>query len=183
MPDESEDNGTSEGGSRLYPIRPEQGYFVAGMTGDGRQVLMGLYCPDLVAIFFDASGDLIRHEAHHLEFLQRSGVIVDGERIEGMVGYYDIYDERIPPRIVAWQEELQFRSTTIRVKRFFLDELGIGIEDYPSHFGEILDDPGASDEEKGDVRDSMRHWDADGQFVLHWGNDYWLDDSGEVTSS
>lgn len=164
-------------------IRSEQGDFDAGMTGDGRQVLMGLDCPDLVAIFFDAAGDLIRHEARHLEFLQRSGLIVDGEPIEGAVGYYDIDDERILHRIVAWQEELQFRSTTIRVKRFFLDELGIGIEDYPSHFGEILVDPGASDEEKRDLRDSMRLWDADGQFVLHWGNDYWLDDSGEVTSS
>ncbi len=61
---------TSEGVSRLYPIRPGQGYFDAGMTGDGRQVLMGLYCPDLVAIFFDASGDLISHEARHLEFMR-----------------------------------------------------------------------------------------------------------------
>lgn len=183
MPEGSGDNGTSEGGSHLYPIQPEQGYFEAGMTGDGRQALMGLNCPNLVAIFFDASGDLISHESRRLELLQRSGVIVDGEPIEGMVGYYDIYDERIPPRIVAWQEELQFRSATIRVKRFRLDELGIGIEDYPSHFGEILDDPKASDEEKDDVRGSMRLWDADGQFVLHWGNDYWLDDSGEVTSS
>ena len=25
--------------------------------------------------------------------------------------------------------------------------------------------------------------DAAGQFVLHWGNDYWLDGSGEVVSS
>lgn len=174
---------TSEGISRLYPIRPGQGYFDAGMTGDGRQVLMGLYCPDLVAIFFDASGDLISREARHLEFMRPSGVIVDGNPIEGMVRYYDIYDERIPPRIVAWQEELEFRPATIRVKRFFLGGPGIGIEDYPSHFGEILDDPSVSDEEKDDVRDSMRLWDADGQFVLLWGNDYWLDDSGEVTSS
>jgi hypothetical protein len=183
MPDRSGGDATGNAGAHLYEIQPEQGYFDAGMTGDGRQVLMGLYCPDLVAIFFDASGALISHEARRLEFLQRSGVIVDGEPIEGLVGYYDIYDERIPPRIVAWQEELEFRPATIRVKRFFLEELGIGIEHYPSHFGEILDDPGTSDEEKDDVRDSMRHWDADGQFVLHWGNDYWLDDSGEVTSS
>ena len=65
------------------------------------------------------------------------------------------YDERIPPRIVAWQEELEFRPATIRIKRFFLDELGIGIEGYPGHFGEILADPGVSDEEKADVRESM----------------------------
>jgi hypothetical protein len=183
MPDGSGDDVRGKGGSHRYPIQPGQGYFDAGTTGDGRQVLMGLYCPDLVAIFFDASGDLISHEARHLEFLRRSSVIVEGEPIEGMVGVYDIYDERIPPRIVAWQEGLEFQPATIRVKRFFLDELGIGIEDYPAHFGETLADPEASDEEKADVRESIRLWDADGQFVLLWGNDYWLDDSGEVVSS
>ena len=33
------------------------------------------------------------------------------------------------------------------------------------------------------MRESMRLWDADGQFVLNWGNDYWLDATGEVVSS
>lgn len=145
MPDGSGGDVRGEAGSLLYPIQPKQGYFDAGMTGDGRQVLMGLHCPDLVAIFFGPSGDLIRHDARRLEFLQRRSVIVDGESVEGMVGAYDIHDERIPSRVVAWQEELEFRAATIRVKRFFQHELGIGFEDYPAHFGEILADPRASD--------------------------------------
>ena len=171
------------GGAQLYPIRPDQGYFSAGMTGDGRQVLMGLHCPDLVAIFFDTPGALLGHEARQLEFLQRSRVLVDGEPIEGLVGVYDIHDERIPPRLAAWQVEMGFKPATIRVNRFAIPGLGIGIEDYPDHFGDILDDPEASDEEKADVRESMRLWDADGQFVLLWGNDYWLAGDGEVVSS
>ena len=69
------------------------------------------------------------------------------------------------------------------MSQFFIPELGIGIEDYPDHFGEILDDPDSSDDEKADVRDSMETWDADGQFVLNWGNDYWLESTGEVVSS
>src|SRR5205814_1865441 len=36
--------------SRIYSIQPEQGYFEVGVTGGGRQVLMGLYFPALVAI-------------------------------------------------------------------------------------------------------------------------------------
>jgi hypothetical protein len=153
------------GEERLYSIRHDQGYFDAGMTADGRRVLMGLYCPYLVAIFFDSSGNLLGHEVRRLEFLQRSSVIVDGEPIEGMVGVYNIYDERIPPRIVAWQDEMGFRPATIRVKQFFLD------------------DPEASDAEKDGVRESMRRWDAEGMFILYWGNDYWLDGTGEVESS
>jgi hypothetical protein len=168
---------------RLYAIQPVQGYFDVGMTGDGRQVLMGLSCPDLVAVFFDPAGDLLGVERRQMDFLQCGGVLVDGKPIEGAVGDYNIYDRRIPPRLLAWQDEVDFRPATIRVKRFFIPELGIEIEDYPEHFGEILDDPNSSDEEKADVRDSMETWDADGQFVLYWGNDYWLDDTGEVVSS
>jgi hypothetical protein len=155
----------------LYPIQSGQGYFDAGTTSDGRQVLMGLYCPDLVAIAFDREGELLGIERRPLEFLQQRD------------GVYDIYDERIPPRLLAWQEEMGLQPATIRVSKFFLDDLGIGIEDYPDHFGEILDDPEASDEEQDEIRESMRTWDAEGQFVLLWGNDYWLDGTGEVGSS
>jgi hypothetical protein len=161
----------SRGENDLYPIQPDQGYFDAGTASDGRQALMGLYCPDLVAIAFDQAGDLLGCERRHLEFLHQRG------------GVYDIYDERIPPRLLAWQEEMGFRSATIRVRRFFLDDLWIDIEDYPDHFGEILEDPEALDEEHDENRGSMRTWDAEGQFVLLWGNDYWLDGTGEVVSS
>jgi len=69
------------------------------------------------------------------------------------------------------------------VKKFFLKDLYLGIQDYPDHFGEVLSDPAASEAEKDDIRDSMQLWVQTGQFVLWWGNDYWLDDKGEVVSS
>ncbi|WP_406698456.1 hypothetical protein V5E97_06240 [Singulisphaera sp. Ch08] len=55
--------------SYLYSIQPDQGYFDAGMVETDRQVLMGLFCPDLIIIFFDRAGNLLNHEARHLEFL------------------------------------------------------------------------------------------------------------------
>jgi hypothetical protein len=169
--------------SYLYTIRPDQGYFCCGTTGDGRQVLMGLYCPDLVAFFFNTAGDFLGHESRHLEFLQRNSVIVDGVPIEGLVANYDIYDVRIAPRFRAWQGELDFRDLTIRVKKFSEPILRIGIEDEPDHFGEILEDPNSSEEDKAEVGESIAVWYGDGQFVLFWGNDYWLDATGEVVSS
>ncbi len=169
--------------SYLYTIRPDQGYFHCGITGDGRQVLMGLYCPDLVALFFNTAGDYLGHEERRLEFLQRNDVIVDGVPIEGLVAFYDIYDQRIDPRLRAWQAELGFRDLADRVKKFSVPTLGIAIEDEPDHFREILEDPETSEEEKADVRDSMADWYEDGQFVLLWRNDYWLDSTGEVVSS
>jgi hypothetical protein len=59
----------------------------------------------------------------------------------------------------------------------------LSVCNYPSHFEEILSDPQECEEAKSDICDSMRQWDGDGQFVLQWGNDYWLNDSGEVVSS
>jgi hypothetical protein len=64
-----------------------------------------------------------------------------------------------------------------------ISDLGIGIRDHSEHFDEILNDPDSSEGQKADVRESMALRDADGQFVLLWGNDYWLDGTGEVTSS
>ncbi|WP_406698461.1 hypothetical protein V5E97_06255 [Singulisphaera sp. Ch08] len=69
------------------------------------------------------------------------------------------------------------------MKKFSIADYGIGIEDCPDHFGETLKAPDASDVEKADMRESIELWDAEGQFVLFWGNDYWLDGSGEVVSS
>jgi hypothetical protein len=157
---------------RRYPIKTHESYgFFAGVTPDKTQVLMGLCCPNLVAFFFDSKGGLLKLEKRSITFFQ------------SVTPPYDIYDDRIPVLIDAWKTEVGFHPITIMVKKFFSRELYIGIEDYPDHFEEILSDPKACEEEKNDIRDSIRLWDKAGQFVLLWGNDYWLDRSGEVVSS
>lgn len=157
---------------RRYAIQSHDGYFFyTGFAPNDEQVLMGLFCPNLVAFYFDLEGSLLRCSQRPVPFFQ------------GVAPPYHIYDERIPPLIEAWQKEMGLRLATIKVKKFFSQEHFIGIEDYPSHFHEILSDPTADDEEKADVHESMELWDKDGQFVLLWGNDYWLDESGNVVSS
>jgi hypothetical protein len=159
------------GRERRYAIRPDQGYFSAGVTSAGEQVLMGLSCPNLLALYFDPDGALMRTEHRPVPFFR------------GVTPPYDIYDDRIRPMIEGWQAEMGFRPATIRVRKFYSDEYSKGIEDYPDHFADILADPEADEEEKADVRESMEIWDSEGQFVLLWGNDYWLDGSGRVVSS
>ena len=156
---------------RRYAIRPDEGYFSAGVIADGQQVLIGLYCPNLVAFRFDRDGKLVGSEQRAVPFFRSA------------TPPYDIHDERLRPMLDGWKAEKGFRPETIRVQRFYSDDYGIGIEDYPSHFHEVLDDPAADAEEKADIRVSMELWDRDGQFVLLWGNDYWLDGSGRVVSS
>src|SRR5205814_740764 len=138
---------------------------------DKQQVLLGLACPNLLAFRFDQEGNLLWTEQRPVPFFQ------------GVTPPYEIYDPRIPPLMEAWKVEMRFHPAKIKVKKFFSEQFFVGIEDYPSHFQEILNDPAAGDSEKADVLDSMKLWDKDGQFVLQWGNDYWLDKAGEVVSS
>jgi hypothetical protein len=169
---------------RLYSIQTDEAsVFWAGMASHRRQVLMGLFCPNLLAIFFDLDGNLISIEEAHLEFLQPSGVFVGGEPIEGLVRRYNIYDERIPERIHAWQQQMEFEPAVIRVRKFWVQSKSIGIQDHPKHFAGAFSDPELSQEERDEQREWMRQWDADGRYVLQWGNDYWLDAAGRVTSS
>jgi hypothetical protein len=137
------DTRDSQDDGRRYAIKPDEGYFFyAGVTPDKKQVLMGLYPPDLVAFSFDKEGNLLRVDQRPLAS-------------QGVPPPYKIYKDRIPQLIEAWKKEVGFRPATIRVRKFFSAEHGIGIEDYPSHFHEILADPETSDEEKADVRDSI----------------------------
>lgn len=160
-----------QGHERRYAIRPNDAYgFHTGFTPNNEQVLMGLSCPKLVAFHFDLEGKLLRSSCRPVPFFQ------------GVTPPYRIYDVRLPPLIEAWQKDMGLRLATIKVKKFFSHEYYIGIEDYPSHFQDVLSDP-SSDDEKADVLESMETWGKDGQFVLQWGNDYWLDESGGVVSS
>lgn len=169
---------------RTYPIQSHDAYgFHAGMTADHRQVLIGVTCPYLVAFFFDVEGNFACGQRRKLEFLQPSGVWVDGELIEGMVRRYDTHDERILQCLREWQEEIGFNPGVIRVKQFFVQDLVLGIDDYPSHFDDILEDPDEEEAEQEEARESIREWAATGQFVLYWGHDYWIDAQGQVTSS
>lgn len=174
--------------SHLYRIKPhEQELIFAGVTADRRQVLMGLYCPNLVAIFFNRDGHLIDVQQRVLKFMQ--------EDMERGVGT-DIDDLRIEPELEAWQEELGYQPAPINVHNFFVLEgsrdkedhgwqrEGIGIVDYPAHFHAILSNPDSySEEQRQHVNEELPRWEQQGQFVLWWGNDYWFDGSGECVAS
>jgi hypothetical protein len=173
---------------RLYRIKPhERRLMYAGVTADSKQVLMGLYCPYLVAIFFDERGDVLDVQKRVLPFMV--------EQIERGVGT-NIYDLRIEPRLKEWQGELGYQPATIQVHRFFVLEecgnndeqtgrrSGVGIVDYPSFYHDVFTHPANhTQEEREQVQEALPRWEEEGQFVLWWGNDYWFDKSGECVAS
>ncbi len=146
---------------RLYPLQAGEGYFDAGVTRDGRQVLMAAFYPMTFAIFFAGDGTF-------LEYVERPN---EGEPNE--------------PELRRWQTELDFTPQTIRVEKFSIDEQGLGIADLTSFDEELLDDPDSEPDEaeRAERLKAIRAWIEEGSFVLYWGNDLWLDGAGHVTSS
>ena len=48
------------------------------------------------------------------------------------------------------------------------------------HRGAVIE---PDEDERQQTWDAIREWEADGSFVLYWGNDLWVNGAGEVTSS
>lgn len=83
----------------------------------------------------------------------------------------------------AWQKEIGFRSCKISVRSFFDEQKFLGIRDYPTHFEQTLTDPTSDKAFKADIRRAKTQWEKEKHFVLMWGEEIWMDESGEVLSS
>ena len=81
---------------RQFPLTGYGDEFVTGACPDGRQVVMGLLCPHLVAYFFDPAGRLLGDE--HRPWDHPAPRLRD-------TGPYDIYD---PPFQADWRAAGQF---------------------------------------------------------------------------
>jgi len=87
-------------------------------------------------------------------------------------------------RLEDWKAEVGFETKPIRIRKFYLDRYQLGIADLPSGMQEAVDSPDEFDEEELEmVMADIDGWLKDGQFVLKWGNEYYMNAAGEVESS
>ncbi len=138
----------------VFSIRGYEEDFDTGRTGDGRQVVLGLLCPSLVAYFFTPDGGLIGREVRPWEY--------PAPGAEG-IGYA-IYDKRfqghLAEQMQGWKQELGFSPGPIRVGAFFDEEYYVGFEQSDEQ------GLGASDE-----------------IVFYWAKEYFLAPDGEGEST
>ena len=72
------------------------------------------------------------------------------------------------------------------MREFHLPDDSLAVYRLPGHYQDFLDNPSApyfDQEMRQAYPESIARWRKEGRFVLEWGNDYWLDNSGEVTDS
>ncbi len=164
-------------GIRLFAIQGYGEYFYAGVVSDGRQVLMGLLIPNLVAYFFSSDGVLLNRDTRPLEYPPPR---------QGGTGPYQTEDrafrDHLAHQFLQWQEELGFRPQTIHVRAFIgFGRDTVGIEEAPDYL--ITPDKDEDTEERELRERSLAEWRKVGNFVLWWSNGFYMTKDGEVESS
>ncbi|MEO7719700.1 MAG: hypothetical protein ABIY70_26135 [Capsulimonas sp.] len=147
-----------------YSIQNNTFYFHTGRLSDGGQAILGVQMPTLLMVKFDA----------------------DGNYVEVVVKDFppDLSFDELSEHLKSWRAELGITPATISVKQFFLKDIWVGIQDLPDHYLEVLRNPENFDaEELAELQEDIRIRQEQGDFVFYWCEDYYLDRSGEVTSS
>ena len=154
------------------------GDLVTGICADGRQVVMGLLCPNLVAYFFNPKGDLLGGERRAWGHpAPRKGA-----------GPYQIYDKPFQGALAAqfreWQQALGINPCAIQVREFLDGQYPAGIELFPGDLQPTADEWRSMNEhEQQEMERARAEWQAAGTFVWWWAEDYWIDPDGTVPAS
>jgi hypothetical protein len=154
-----------------YIIRDNGEYFYTGRTLGKGQILFGILAgengQEIAAVWFDPAGKFSRFTTQKITTLPS-----------------ETRDAALHRHVIEFQRTNGFRPDTIRVKKFSIPDRFIKIEDIPEHYQEFLNNPNDYEPERQqELADDIRTWIQDGDFVLWWGEDYYLDSSGEVVSS
>ena len=155
----------------LYTVRDNGQYFRTGQTASNDQVLFGVLAGEdgleVAAVWFDPAGRFSR-------FSTRQVTVRPAESEEAAVRR----------ELADFQRACGYRPDAIHVEQFSVPDRFIRIEDIPEHYQDFLsnqDDYDADRQEE--LAADIKKWVQDGDYVLWWGEDYYLDSKGEVVSS
>jgi hypothetical protein len=160
--------------ARKYRLSSCPGRYLTGRLADGRQVLMGVMCPDFAIHYFSAAGDFVE--------IQNRKLTLPPAIRNGVYFFDEIADASLNADIAAWCTELKFTESPIDVLKF--DSDGGTIEDFPAELIELDEEP---DNFTDDERDELLEWRADwvesDLFAFWWGDELWIDSDGNVNTS
>lgn len=170
---------------RLYPLVSDGSYkFFTGILPDETQVIVfwdytGRVrgSDQVVFLRFSNLGDYQGFQKLTLQEPVTSGVSIEERK-----------------RIVheALKAEFDFSPRLIRVKRFAETAWDISIEPLVALSEEFIEnpdeffgdqEPGSREALKEEELEFLKRWFEEKQFVFNCGNDFWVDDTGEVTDS
>lgn len=142
--------------NHIYRIRASPPDYYAGTAGGNKQLLVVPMFSSFIAMFFDSEGGFERAD--------RS----PGNDIDQYL------------KLVSYTEGL------IQVRRFFLDDVHVGIHDFPAIFADMLQRPSKySEDEVAVAKSELDRWTKQGVFelCLDAESNRWIEETGMVESS
>jgi hypothetical protein len=164
-------------GELLFPVQSAPcRAFYAGYLPEGRQALVACsyYSGDMIIAVFDASGDL--KEVVHDQLPQP-------RQLHAACYLSAVYEDDYHQ---YFRDSLGLSPGLIRIKAFHMPAELFGVYHLPPRYRDFLKnpaDPQFDEEERQVFPGYIEQWIEQGNFVLEWGNDYWLDATGEVVAS
>jgi len=169
---------TERGNNNLYAIRGSDYDYYTGNTRENMQVLVVVWYPLFVCVFFNREGELIEVQEQPMSETARNVFIEDGSS--------DALKGAVKQEILLWQRTVGFQKSAIHVKRFFLAKYHIGILDFPNFYLKVLKDPLVySEDDRILAQEMIQHWRSEGLYEL-WLNDevnLWVNRLGVAQSS
>jgi len=87
-------------------------------------------------------------------------------------------------QLERWKAGVGFMDKPINICKFYLKDYQIGVAALTNCMQEAVDAPDHFDPvELEMIREEIDRWLETGQFVLDWGNDYYMNKNGEVVCS
>jgi hypothetical protein len=150
-----------------YPIKSHSDYLFGTGRGAKRQILAGVVGNAEMTVEFDDEGNLLSTRAE--PFGRRSSNRTDS--VHDLVREACLNAGVVP-------------DVRIEVRRFHLDSHLIGIDDIPEDLAEFLNHPMAFPKSQhDDLKAAIDAWQQEALFVFWWGQSFYMDLSGSVTSS
>ena len=150
--------------------------FVPGRNATGEQILFGVLSDSLlVAFFFSADGRFLRY-AFRPVGKQPDPNLTTPPRLQ--LAYI------LQEAMEVYMKEMCMVGGDIQIRHFAFPDWNIGIAEWPDAYFIRLQTCGGYPPDGSDSYDqSIVEWKENNRWVMHWNNEYWMLENGEVESN
>lgn len=158
----------------LYQLRSHSAYWFYVSKSETLQTIMGLICDRFYSIIFDDRGRLIEVQQRPLKVAPPLSDDVDD---------FGRLSNAVEKEVLQVRNELGVADAAIRVTRFRVPDVQIGIADLPEDLQEYVDYRAVSGCTEEDLEEALNGWKEESLFVFWWGQSFYVNAEGEVASS
>jgi hypothetical protein len=158
--------------SYLYSLKSHPTYGFCVGRNEKVQAIWGLVGWTTYLLVFSSTGDLLNVQ----QFSSAELGVLDSQG--------NSPDQILQAATRRFMQEYELSPEAVAVKRCWIGDAMIGIEDVTDNIKESIQFPSSfTDEELEDCSDSLNEWKADEQFVLWWAQSYYVSKEGDVETS